>query len=219
MYIDDVSWTSKVNPAWTYYCIVSGTGLSGTITTNTVSITVNGGPLPTVTAIANPNPICTGNSLTLTEEGTGTTSWVWSGPDGYNSTLQNSTLTITGTMEGGVYTVTATNHGCSASGSTSPTTVNTIPIFVTSTAVPNPVCAGNSITLTESDNGGIGWSWSGPNGYTSALQSPTLTITGTVQEGVYTVTASNSCGSAISSTSSVKMNTGSPTSVTAIFES
>ena len=59
----------------------------------------------------------------------------------------------------------------------------------------NPICEGN-LTLTGGATGATSWSWTGPNGYTSSSQSPTITGITTAGAGVYTLTASNTCGSA-----------------------
>ena len=193
---------------------VTATNSCGSASANTSSVTVKTSPTSAI-ATASTNPICEGSSLTLTESDNEGTSWNWSGPNGYSATLQSPTLSITGTAEEGVYTVTATNFCGSTSANTSPVNVKEPPTTVTATASPNPICEGNSLTLTESDNGGTGWRWTGPNSYNSTSQSPTLSITDISQGGVYTVTATNSCGSATANTNSVTINyTSSPGEIT-----
>lgn len=72
----------------------------------------------------------------------------------------------------------------------------TVPTGVSATAAPNPICEGSDLTLTGGATGATSWSWTGPNGYTSSSQSPTITGITTAGAGVYTLTASNTCGSA-----------------------
>ncbi|MBK7886892.1 MAG: hypothetical protein IPJ86_06170 [Bacteroidetes bacterium] len=43
------------------------------------------------------------------------------------------------------------------------------------------------------------WSWTGPNGFTSNSQNPSVNNIQANQAGTYTVTATNSCGSTSSS--------------------
>ena len=81
------------------------------------------------------------------------------------------------------------------------------PAAVAASAAPNPVCEGNSLTLTGGATDATSWSWTGPNGYTSSLQSPTIVGITTAGAGVYALTASNSCSSVIANTASVTVTT------------
>jgi hypothetical protein len=78
-----------------------------------------------------------------------------------------------------------------------------VPTAVTASAAPNPICEGSSLTLTGVSTGASDWSWTGPNGYTSSLQSPAIAGITIAGAGVYTLTASNSCGSVIANTALV----------------
>jgi hypothetical protein len=79
-----------------------------------------------------------------------------------------------------------------------PVTVHVVtgPTNVTATASPNPLCEGETLTLTGDALDATGWSWTGPNGFTSTDQSPVITNVTTAASGVYTLIASNSGGSA-----------------------
>jgi hypothetical protein len=79
-----------------------------------------------------------------------------------------------------------------------------------------PVCAGSPLNLTATSVGGATYLWSGPNGFTSTQQNPTLTYT-PAYEGVYSVqVTSGSCSStaytivASDATSSTISYAGSP---------
>jgi uncharacterized protein (TIGR02145 family) len=93
----------------------------------------------------------------------------------------------------------------------------TVPTGVTASASPNPICEGSNLTLTGSATGATTWSWTGPNSYTSTLQSPTLTGITTAGAGVYILTASNTCSSVQASTASVTVNAA-PTTAAAGFD-
>lgn len=57
----------------------------------------------------------------------------------------------------------------------------------------SPVCAGTTLTLVANTLNGATYSWSGPNGFSSSLQNPTLTYSDSAK-GVYTVTVTrNGC--------------------------
>ncbi len=50
-----------------------------------------------------------------------------------------------------------------------------------------PMCPGDDILLMEDGNGATSWSWTGPNGFSSTEQNPTVTNTTIDSEGDYTV--------------------------------
>ena len=70
------------------------------------------------------------------------------------------------------------------------------PTAVTATGAPNPICVGSSLALTGGATNATSWSWTGPNGFTSTIQNPTITNITTADAGVYTLTASNAFGAA-----------------------
>jgi hypothetical protein len=67
-----------------------------------------------------------------------------------------------------------------------------------------PYCVGQTIQLNASTVSGATYAWTGPNGFTSSLQSPTIPGATAAAAGTYTVTATvNGCISAPASTSVV----------------
>ncbi len=81
------------------------------------------------------------------------------------------------------------------------------PTDVTAVATPNPIYVGQTLNLNGSATGATSWSWTGPNGFTSTLQNPTIPNITTAGAGVYTLTASNACGSATATTATVTVIT------------
>ena len=65
-----------------------------------------------------------------------------------------------------------------------------------------PVCSGNTLSLTASTVTGATYSWTGPNGFTSTQQNPTVSTNATTaMSGTYSVTVTvDSCTSTASST-------------------
>ncbi len=53
----------------------------------------------------------------------------------------------------------------------------------------DPICAGETLSLTASTISGATYSWTGPNGFTSNVQNPTIANTTTAASGTYSVTA------------------------------
>ncbi|MFN5845492.1 MAG: hypothetical protein ACK46O_07265, partial [Flavobacteriia bacterium] len=126
--------------------------------------------------------------------GTGASPWdyAWTGPGGFTASTINSPAasnTIIG-LAPGTYNVTVTD----ANGCVSSNTVTVGPGINCCTATANnngPYCAGGTIQLNGT--GGGSYSWTGPNNFTSSIQSPTLPATAAAA-GTYTVSINlNGC--------------------------
>jgi len=175
----------QLNQAGVY--TVAVTSSEGCSSTASVNVVVN--PLPIATAGATPNPICVGQTLSLTSSSG--TSYSWSGPNGFSSNIQNPTVANIQLNQAGVYNVTVTSSaGCSSTASVN-VVVNPLPVAA-AYAVPNPICVGKTLSLSSS--GGTSYSWSGPNAFTSNLQNPSITNIQLTQAGIYTVTVTNENG-------------------------
>ena len=118
-------------------------------------------------------------------------SYAWIGPDGYSSADQSPLVSGSSTlsMDGYAWTYTLTvtdGNGCTQTASTV-VEVNPLP---TATANSNsPVCEGSPLTLTGGDNGMSTYAWSGPDGYSSADQSPLVSGSATLSmDGTYILT-------------------------------
>ncbi|GEM_PF-1644686 len=96
---------------------------------------------PAITIGSN-SPICEGSSINLTESGTEATMWSWSGPDGFNSPLQNPSIANAMAINAGRYYVTITNSlGCQK--------IDSVDVVTMSCNLP-PV-ADNDTTTTNED--------------------------------------------------------------------
>src|SRR5574343_574753 len=130
--------------------------------------------------------ICPGNSATLTA--TGGNTYTWSPSTGLSATTGATVTASPATTT----TYTVTGVGSCGTG-TATSTVTVLPandpscVSCTATATnTGPYCAGSTIQL----NGGGGgtYSWTGPNGFTSTLQNPTIPSATTAASGDYTLT-------------------------------
>lgn len=74
-----------------------------------------------------------------------------------------------------------------------------------SAASNSAICAGNSLNLTASATGAVSYSWSGPNGFSSTMQNPSIANATTAATGTYTLTAINACGTT-TATAAVTVN-------------
>lgn len=138
---------------------------------------------------------CVVTSIQLTASSpTGGVTYSWSGPNGFTSTQQNPSVSTLGT-----YTVTVTNtdNGCTSSANAMVTQDITAPGAGATGG--RLTCAVTSIQLMgSSQTGGVTYSWSGPNGFTSSQQNPSVTTLGT-----YTVTVTNTDNGCTSSAQAI----------------
>ncbi|HTB31509.1 MAG TPA: hypothetical protein VK808_05760, partial [Bacteroidia bacterium] len=184
LYTAEITWTGDY---------ISGCGSSlTTYPSNVISVTINTAPT-SVSATATPNPVCEGQTLYLYGYGgTGATSWSWTGPS-FSGGGQNQSLTAT-LSNAGTYTCTATNACGSASVPTSYVTVNPLPSITGYTITPNPICVGQTLSLSGTGNNVTSWSWFAPGGWASTGQSTSLVNIQPYNSGTFTILANNSCG-------------------------
>lgn len=178
------------NPATTTTYTVTGTdnGCTGTATS---TVTVN--PLPSALA-SNNGPLCPGDVLNLTAEPVAGASYSWTGPDSFNSALQNPTISPMAAINAGLYTVVVTVNGCSSSTSTE---VLMNPGVSTAINAAGPFCAnGVPVTLSGASPGGT-WSGSGIVNPATGLFDPSVAVIG---NNTVTYDVPGGCGGASSAT-------------------
>jgi gliding motility-associated-like protein len=162
-----------------YTCTVTDS-LGCSKTTSTSVINTGLPPVAGINASGSLN-FCQGDSIHLTGTGGGTYSW--------NTGDATAQITV---LNAGTYTVTVTN-ACGQATATSTVTIKPLP--TPSITGPLSICAGNSAVITAI--GGTSYSWN--TGQTTASINASTA-------GVYTVTASNACGS-VKSTYTLQVNT------------
>ncbi|WP_162148776.1 immunoglobulin domain-containing protein, partial [Alkaliflexus imshenetskii] len=117
-----------------------GQFMNGTVTVN---------PLPTVTIGSNA-PLCVGETLNLTA--TGGTSYSWTGPNGFTSSLQNPSIANVTTAMAGTYSVLVVDgNSCERTINTT-VAINVNPVVTLNSA---EACAGENITLTPVVSNGV----------------------------------------------------------------
>ena len=203
--------------------IITPTSNTGSCVGSATTITVTVNPIPALTNVATATD-CSGNgpNISLTSSAPSNFAWtlgtITGGITGasassgatINQTLTEPTIGTSGTVPY-IITPTSTTGSCVGSSSTITITVNTIPASVSALASTDFICTAITPNQTLTLTGGgtstlpITWSWAGPSSYTSSSQSPTLTPSA-AGSGVYTLTASNTCGSATANTASVSIN-------------
>lgn len=162
--------------------------------TNTLTVTDANGCVNFVTlvVVVNPTPnivvnnpaVCLNQNINLSSNGG--SAYSWSGPNAFNSNLQNPTIPNAALNMSGAYNVTVTTAaGCS---NTAVSNVTVYPLPNPNIASNSPVCAGNTLNLFGT--GGAVYAWSGP-GYTGPNQNITINNVTSAAAGVYTLLVSS----------------------------
>ena len=129
-----------------------------------LTVTVNTPPSGAVNA-SGATTFCSGNSVTLTAQGTGT--YLWS-----NGATTNA-ITVN---QAGNYSVTVTANGCSATSGITAITVNQTPTASITPAGATTFCAGGFVTLTASGGGTYQWNTGASSPSINATQSNTYSV-------------------------------------------
>ena len=161
-----------------------------------LNITIN--QVPSSPIASNSGIICVGNTLSLSSSTVTGATYSWTGPNGFTSSLQNPTVSDNATaLMSGDYTVTATVNGCSNTPSTTSVIINQATINSNTT-----ICEGTTLSLTASNISGASYFWTGPNGFSSTDQNPTVSLNANSNmAGTYSVyTTANGCTSPVPGT-------------------
>ena len=150
------------------------------------------------------SPICQGSTLSLSAThdvlaGGTTATYNWTGPNSFTSSAQNPQRANANFVDG-TYTVTLTLTGTQTGTFTATTAVTSraTPLFTAKSYLQNDAlnltsnfCVGNNITLDSDVDypSGVSYSWTGPNGFTSTLKTPTISNVTAANAGLYQATA------------------------------
>lgn len=154
---------------------VTVTDTKGCIGINTVNAVVN--PAPGLQASSN-SPVCTQETITLfatPSGGSPTFSYVWSGPNGFTSNVQNPVRNNADNTMAGTYSVTITDsEGCFA---TSSTNVVVTPKPVSGIDGPQTTCAKEAVLFVATPPAGPGatYSWTFQGGVPANATGPSAT--------------------------------------------
>lgn len=161
-----------VTPTANTVYTITGANATGCSSTRTLNVIVI--PGPTVTAVANPTTICSGQTATLTASGALSYTWMPVALIGTNI-IVNPTVTTT-------YTVTGINAGGCTATRTVQLVVNTTPT-ITAATTSTVLCSGSSATLTS--GGATTYTWN-----PGSLTGGTIVVTPTTNT-TYTVVGAN----------------------------
>lgn len=170
------------------------------------SINVIVKPLPQVPTAGNNTPVCDGRIVNLTASAIAGALYNWTGPPGFTSTAQNPTISNATFTNAGKYYVSATVNGCSGLADSAEVIINANPIPPNLTSN-SPVCTGDSLLLNSATVTGADYRWTGPNGFRSSAQNPTIPNAVLLNTGTYNVSITAAgCPSTTSSSIDVVVN-------------
>ncbi|MFN8407664.1 MAG: gliding motility-associated C-terminal domain-containing protein [Sphingobacteriaceae bacterium] len=167
-------------PALGTYTYIWQTGYcTSTLTVSVVS------PPPAPAGIISNSPVTLGNTLTLSPASLSNVSaYHWTGPNHWSSTAVSPTIPNVTLANGGYYSlVTTSSNGCD-----SPPARTLVVIY--NGHFNESLCAGDTLKLSTAVSATT-YQWSGPNGFTSALQQPVIPNATAAMSGAYTMTATS----------------------------
>ncbi len=186
--------SNYLNGAWYMICIDTTTGCRTESNTINVEIT----PVPATPAVFNNSPICIGEDVQLTTTTVTGASYNWYA----DSTQQVLVATSQNPIIRNITSDTAfylfvTVNGCTSAAGVNTVLVNPIPA-TPSVAADFAICAGDALVLNTTTVA-ASYNWTGPNGFVSNLQNPTVVQNATlVDSGSYvlSIVDNNGCESA-----------------------
>jgi len=147
--------------------------------------------------------LCKGGIVSFSTISSDTTGWLWNGPNGYLANTKKIDLLNIQPQDTGIYKVShkSTYFNFSLNlvkDSIFPyIKINKNPFILGNTA---SVLTGDTIILSPVPTDSIGWkwSWTGPNGFSSALRAVKIAVNDTTQRGNYIANGSDgfNCGTA-----------------------
>lgn len=176
---------------------VTATDVNGCINSETVTVVVN--PLPVV--VATGATVCVNATINLGCNNSGVT-FSWTGPNSYSSNQQNPSIPNANTGMSGAYVVTVTDANGCASGDVANVLVN--PGLVINATNNGPICEGGMLVLATGS--GVSWVWSGPNGFSSTSQMPSIPNVTVGASGTYTVVGTDVNGCTGTATTTAVIN-------------
>jgi gliding motility-associated-like protein len=136
--------------------------------------------------------ICKGADLNLTTNPLNGVNYSWTGPGGFVSSQQNISIINFDSAHAGYYYLQLSDNSC-----ISPFDsfyVSIYPVHDYNISTNAPLCEGGTLNLFTNSVPGAIYSWTGPNGFSSAIQYPVIQNIQQVNSGIYTLNVSeNGC--------------------------
>lgn len=156
---------------------------------DTIAVIVN--QSPTKPQATSNGPLCSGEDLYLSAGSVSSGSTLlWSGPGSYSSSNANDTINNIAVNQAGDYLITSTMNGCTESDTVSVSVTQSITANISINVNPGTlVCPTTDLkfSVMPSQPNGTKYIWSGPNGWSDTLVSPTVPNISYADSGYYYV--------------------------------
>lgn len=157
-------------------------------------------PLPGNPNASNDGPYCVGDTIRLLADSLAGTSYQWTGPNGFSSTLRLPLIPAASLQDTGVYQLQLTRDGCVGPFHQTRVVVHPIPSAVTPSLQTDSLCPGDTARFTAPVVAGATYRWTGPGGFSCSSRDTSFVVTGQSQSGIYRVqVVVNNCESAFDS--------------------
>jgi gliding motility-associated-like protein len=158
----------------------------------TISVVVVDVPVAEPDAVS--TEVCEGEDIELLANEIVGADYSWTGPNGFTSTDQNPIIPNSDVSNDGEYELTITVGSCVSETEIIRISINEVP--EANPTSNSPICEGETILLETDELVGADYAWTGPDGFTSTDQNPTITNVTTLNSGDYELTVTlNGCSS------------------------
>ncbi len=172
---------------------VTATSESGSCLTTSVvfSVTSGTGSVPADPVISSNSPLCSvpGQNLQLNGPTVASVTYLWTGPNGFTSGLEDPQILNVTQANAGIYSLQLSNGTCFSNVATTRVDIANLQNFSLSSSVPsNIICQGSNLTLTVNSQAGYTYQWIKDGVDMAGQTASTLNVT---LEAVYSVRVTN----------------------------
>ena len=120
--------------------------VNGCESSSRLDITTTIVAVPATPTASNNGPVCLNEALTLSTPTVSGATYAWTGPNGFNDTTQNPTVSAAATAAmAGTYSVTVTVSGCTSAAGTTTVTVNSALVVGSVSGIATPIYGSNLV--------------------------------------------------------------------------
>ena len=177
---------ADITTAGTYTVTATGESNLCAVVSAPIVVSAGAGSAP-ATPVINPiTPVCIGSTLNITTANVAGATYEWDGPGGLNVSEADPTLSIPNitATQAGLYTLRVKVGACVSNSDTEEAQVIDMAAFSISSNASNPLCEGQSATLSVNSVAGHTYQWRKDAADISGQVANTLTVN---QQGSYSV--------------------------------
>lgn len=180
-----------ITAAGTYTVTATSEGGGCVKISNSIVVNSGLGTVPADPVISSNSPLCSipGQNLALNGPTVAGVTYIWTGPNGFTSSVEDPLILNVTTANAGIYSLQLSNGTCFSNTSTTQVDIANMAVFTVGTSVPsNTICQGGNLTLTVTSQPGHTYQWIKDGTNIAGQTGTTLLVT---QAGAYTVKVTN----------------------------